>query len=40
MSRHTGPVCHGRPMKHSSKLRQWVCARCGAWTTRLTGGTW
>ncbi|WP_267882538.1 hypothetical protein [Streptomyces sp. NRRL S-118] len=35
MSRHTRPACHGRPMKLDPKSRQWVCARCGGWTTRL-----
>ncbi|MEU8886107.1 hypothetical protein [Streptomyces hydrogenans] len=35
MSRHTRPSCHGRPMKLDHKTRQWVCTRCGGWTTRL-----
>ncbi|MFJ9551848.1 MULTISPECIES: hypothetical protein [Streptomyces] len=35
MSRHTAPVCHGRPMKHDPKSRQYVCRTCGSWTTRL-----
>lgn len=35
MARHTAPVCHGRPMKLDSKSKQYVCSRCGAWTTRL-----
>ncbi|MFD9259473.1 hypothetical protein [Streptomyces sp. NPDC059538] len=37
MSRHTAPVCHGRRMRHDAKLRQYVCTRCGGWTTRVTG---
>lgn len=36
MARHTAPVCHGRAMKHDTKSRQYVCKRCGGWTTRLT----
>lgn len=35
MARHTAPVCHGRRMRHDPKGRQYVCARCGGWTTRL-----
>ncbi|MGI5451406.1 hypothetical protein ACQEVM_37740 [Streptomyces sp. CA-243310] len=34
MSRHTAPVCHG-PMKFDPRSRQYVCKRCGTWTTRL-----
>ncbi|MFB7983796.1 hypothetical protein [Streptomyces vinaceus] len=35
MARHTAPACHGRRMRHDAKTRQYVCARCGGWTTRL-----
>ncbi|MFD4919212.1 hypothetical protein ACFWNR_39195 [Streptomyces virginiae] len=35
MARHTAPACHGRRMRHDAKNRQYVCARCGGWTTRL-----
>ncbi|MFC9825267.1 hypothetical protein ACFQ9Q_37980 [Streptomyces virginiae] len=35
MSRATAPRCHGRRMKHDPKGRQYVCPRCGGWTTRL-----
>ncbi|MGK5500513.1 hypothetical protein [Streptomyces sp. URMC 125] len=36
MSRHTRPVCHGRPMKYDPKGRQYVCRTCGGWTVRFT----
>ncbi|MEU9237135.1 hypothetical protein [Streptomyces subrutilus] len=35
MARHTAPVCHGRRMRHDAKHQQYVCPRCGGWTTRL-----
>jgi len=37
MSRSTAPACHGRRMALDSKSRQYVCSRCGAWTTTPGG---
>ncbi|MFZ3475780.1 hypothetical protein ACODT3_40430 [Streptomyces sp. 4.24] len=35
MSRATAPRCHGKRMKADKGARQYVCLRCGGWTTRL-----
>jgi transcription initiation factor TFIIIB Brf1 subunit/transcription initiation factor TFIIB len=35
MGRASEPTCHGRPMKWDAKAGQYVCRRCGAWTTHL-----
>ncbi|MFE3654118.1 hypothetical protein ACFXO2_41180 [Streptomyces sp. NPDC059152] len=29
------PTCCGRKMRQDSNTRQWVCTRCGAWTSGL-----